>query len=304
MAVLPTDQAKTLLSMLKELDVFYVRVISSPTIGSFTGLRSTLDVKSDMSAPLSDLWWVDAKTLSETSEDPHIVAAVNRLAILAQDTTTAKRLCRDLWSMTEERNQFLAIIRALLLPLTGQDIMAVNIREYPESLVIGQPVHRAHLGMGSPLTWHSAPDGRCEVDIINIDITDEDEDSCGSKTPIEMKLTSFGWQNLNPVLGNAVVFSFVQHKRHPKMNPLVPVVGISGNQGQLIVTAYDACGDVLLHSVPITWLDFRTGQFQVEGLLAIWLGLDHRLFLRRVTGEEPCSGLQERLRRDGALTHF
>ena len=75
----------------------------------------------------------------------------------------------------------------------------MNIREYPENVVIGEPVHRIHLGIGSPLTWHGAPDGRCAIDLVNVDAVEEEEDSSGSKTPVEIKMSAFG--RPNQVLG-------------------------------------------------------------------------------------------------------
>ena len=225
-----------------------------------------------------DILGLDVKALTEASEDPDVRAAVGRFASLAKDNTTGKRLARELRRLSDERSQMLAIIREVLLPLTGQEIMKVNIREYPESVVIGEPVHRIHLGIGSPLTWHGAPDGRCAIDLVNVDAVEEEEDSSGSKTPVEMKMSAFGRPNIK-VLGNAVIFSFVQQKRHPTTNPLVPVMGISGNQGSLLFAAYDASSDILLHSVPTSWLDFRSNQFNLTGLFLLSLGLHHRALL-------------------------
>ena len=293
MAVLPVDQATDLVAKLH--NIFYLKILSAPTVASFTGLRSTLDVRSEASSPVWDILGLDVKALTEASEDPDVRAAVGRFASLAKDNTTGKRLARELRRLSDERSQMLAIIREV------QEIMKVNIREYQESVVIGEPVHRIHLGIGSPLTWYGAPDGRCAIDLVNVDA---EEDSSGSKTPVEMKMSAFGRPNINQVLGNAVIFSFVQQKRHPTTNPLVPVMGISGNQGSLPFAAYDASSDILLHSVPTPWLDFRSNQFNLTGLFLLWLGLHHRLFLRRTTGEDPHSGLHERLTRDGALEHF
>ena len=121
-------------------------------------------------------------------------------------------------------------------------------------------------------TWHGAPDGRCAIDLVNIDAMEEEEDSSGSKTPVEMKMSAFGRPNVNQVLGNAVIFSFVQQKRHPTKKNLVPVMGISGNQGSLLFAAYDASSDILLHSVPTPWLDFRSNQFNLTDLFLLWLG--------------------------------
>ena len=303
MAVLPVDQATDLVAKLQEVDIFYLKILSAPTVSSFTGLRSTLDVSYEASSPVWDILGLDVKALTEASEDPDVRAAVGRFASLAKDKTTAKRLARELKQLSDEKSQLLAVIREVLLPLTGQENMMVNIREYPESVVMGEPVHRIHLGMGSALTWHGAPDGRCAIDLVNVDAVEEEGDSSGSKTPVEMKI-AFGRPNINQVLGNAVIFSFVQQKRHPTTNPLVPVMGISGNEGSVLFAAYDARSDILLHSVPTTWLDFRSNQFNLTGLFFMWLGLHHRIFLRRTTGDEPHSGLHERLTRDGALEHF
>ena len=196
MAVLPVDQATDLVAKLQEVDIFYLKILSAPTVASFTGL---LDVRSEASSPVWDILGLDVKALTEASEDPDVRAAVGRFASLAKDNTTGKRLARELRRLSDERSQMLAIIREVLLPLTGQEIMKVNIREYPESVVIGEPVHRIHLGIGSPLTWYGAPDGRCAIDLVNVDAVEEEEDSSGSKTPVEMKMSAFGRPNINQV---------------------------------------------------------------------------------------------------------
>ena len=297
-------EAKQMVSAARDLDAVYLRVVSAPIIGSFTGLRSTMDVRSEASLPLLDLWKVDEETFWQAAEDIQIAAAVHRFTAVAKDTNTAHALATALCEYTDERHQFLAIVETVIVPLTGQVSMAVNVREYPESLVVGKPVHREHLGMGTTLTWHGAPDGRSEIDFINVDLTDDDDESAGAKTPIEMKMDSWHYQNMNQVLGNAVVYSFVANTRHPRLNPLVPVLGLSGTRGQLVIAAYDARCDVLIYSNPITWLDLRSSSFRLEGLLILWLALHHRLFLRQVVGDEPASGLQNILDQAGALHRY
>ena len=89
----------------------------------------------------------------------------------------------------------------------------------------------------------------------------------------------------------------IQNKHHTRLHPLVPA------PGNLVLSACGSCKDVLLHSMPITWLDFIAGQFQLEGLLILRLAFRHRLFLKWVIEDEPCSG-QEIFRRDGAVGHF
>ena len=148
MAVLPVDQATDLVAKL-QVDIFYLKILSAPTVASFTGLRSTLDVRSEASSPVWDILGLDVKALTEASEDPDVRAAVGRFASLAKDNITGKRLVRELRQLSDERSQRLAIIREVLLPLTGQEIMKVNIREYPESVCSPNP-----LGDWAPGTEH------------------------------------------------------------------------------------------------------------------------------------------------------
>jgi hypothetical protein len=81
-------------------------------------------------------------------------------------------------------------------------------------------------------------------------------------------------------------------------------LGLSGGQGKLIVVFYDPVANVLIYMLPESWIDMRTWRFSLGGLLLIWLVLHHTLFLKPLTGEEPPSGLLDRLSRDGVLNRY
>ena len=103
MAVLPVDQATDFVAKLQEVDIFYLEILSAPTVASFTGLRSTLDVRSEASSPVWDILGLDVKALTEASEDPDVRAAVGQFASLAKGNTTGKRLARELRQLSDMR---------------------------------------------------------------------------------------------------------------------------------------------------------------------------------------------------------
>ena len=115
-------------------------------------------------------------------------------------------------------------------------------------------------------------------------------DSSGAKTLIEMKRPPLNSAHLNQVIGNSVTYSFVHKNRHPTQNTLVPVVGISGSTGKLLMAAYDCARDVLIYTQPHPWFNTRTAAFVEDGLLLLWLCLHHRIFLKELSGSKPCSG--------------
>ena len=62
-----------------------------------------------------------------------------------------------------------------------------------------------------------------------------DAKSSGNKTPVEIKSGSLTCRHLHQIVGNAVTYSFIHNKRHPDQNALVPVLGLSGVHGMLII---------------------------------------------------------------------
>ena len=181
---------------------------------------------------------------------------------------------------------------------------SVSKREYAAGTVDEEVIPREHLGIGTTDTWHGSPDCRCDIDIINVDTVEEVVDSSGAKTLIEMKRPPLNSAHLNQVIGNSVTYSFVHKNRHPTQNTLVPVVGISGSTGMLLMAAYDCARDVLIYTQPHPWFNTRTAAFVEDGLLLLWLCLHHRIFLKEFSGSKPCSELHGRFRRDGVLERF
>ena len=71
------------------------------------------------------------------------------------------------------------------------------------------------------------------------------EESSGGKTSYKAK-TEFSQDSVDQLLGHAVVTSFVHGNRHPNQNPLVPAVGISCLEGEVMALLYDCRKDALL----------------------------------------------------------
>ena len=193
--------------------------------------------------------------------------------------------------------------------LATTPLVVVNKKEFKEKYV-KSPSRRDFLGIGTIHTWHGAPDARCDVDVDIVDVDllargntiDENlsDSSTGAKTGIEMNSGSLGVRARNQVIGNVVTYSFVHNNRHPSQNPLVPVLGLSGSRGTVMIALYNAVKDVLLYSNPCTWLHHDKARFSHQGLLLIWLALHHHFLLNRVTGDIK-SRLHERYETDGVL---
>ena len=128
-------------------------------------------------------------------------------------------------------------------------------------------IHREHLGMGTMYTWHGAPDCRCNIDLVNLDLIDEDvsdAESTGAKTLLELKPRALNLRHLHQVIGNTVVYGFVHYNRHPTHNPLVPVLGWSGGLGICMVAFYDLVHDVFMYVLPTPLFDGHKSRFARE----------------------------------------
>ena len=74
----------------------------------------------------------------------------------------------------------------------------------------------------------------------------------GGKMGYEAKKSIVNY-DLDQVLTQAVVASFIHKNRHPDEHCLVPAVGVSVEEGYIIVVLYDCERDILLTSAEI-WL--------------------------------------------------
>ena len=87
--------------------------------------------------------------------------------------------------------------------------MVTNRREYPDELVKRENP-TGYLGFGTELTWHSAPDCQCDVEVLNLDRVEEgdlsDTESTGAKTLVEAKAGRLCPRHLNQIICNAVTY--------------------------------------------------------------------------------------------------
>ena len=108
-------------------------------------------------------------------------------------------------------------------------------------------------GMGSTLTWHGSPEGRADWTPLYFvrrpsDTDSDAESSSGGKTAYEAK-PRFKPRHLGQLLVHAVVSSHVHHNRHPRQNPLIPALGISGVDGEMVAGLYDCTKDKYCQSL-------------------------------------------------------
>ena len=94
--------------------------------------------------------------------------------------------------MKTERKQLEKIIKHVLSPLSGRPVV-VNKQEFNKQCMMEGLIERDYLGIGTNYTWHGAPDARCDIDIVAVDLLREETDgnisdsSTGARKGIEMK---------------------------------------------------------------------------------------------------------------------
>ena len=182
-----------------------------------------------------------------------------------------------------ERLQFLTVADTILRRLTP--VFEVNKRWY--SCHVNPSISPRFMGMGSLRTWRGHLDGRADFAPVSIirgstieDNSDsESELSAGGKTVCEAK-KEFDYRDMDQLVAQAVVSSFISKTRHRDQNSLIPAVGLSLIEGELVVAMYDSNLDILLTSDPVQWLDMEMRRLTGPGIVFLWLVLHHRLFLR------------------------
>ena len=309
---LPAEVVKEMVDGLceTEMPISYAKVVHASSMGTFTSLHTTLEVSNRRRCTVWNLWHITKETLEKGAQgasQPDLRKALSRLAEVVNEG--AETLVKQLEGQRSERKQLMMIIEHVLTQLTGQPVV-VNKKEIKEKYVKA-PSRRDFLGIGTIRTWHGAPDARCAVDIVDVDLLADrntidgnlSESSTGAKTGTEMKSCNLGVQARNQVIGNVVTYSFVHNNRHPSQNPLVPELGLSGSRRTVMIALYDSVKDILLYSNPCTWLHHTKAKFSHHGLLLIWLALHHHFLLNRVTGEFK-SGLHEIFEADGVLNVY
>ena len=308
---LPAEVVKEMVdgSSRTRMPIFYAKVVHASSVGTFTSLHTALEVSNRQRCAVWDLCDIRKDTLekgAQCASQPDLQKALSRLAEVVNKG--AESLVKQLEGQRSERKQLMTIVEQVLTPLSGKPVV-VNKKEFKEKY-LKLPCRREFLGIGTIHTWYVAPDARCDVDVDIVDVDllarrntiDENlsDSSTGAKTGFEMKSGNLGVRARNQVIGNVVTYSFVHNNRHPSQNPLVPVLGLSGSRGTVMIALYDAVKDVLLYSNPCTWLRHDKVKFSHQGLLLIWLALHHHFLLNRVTGDIK-SRLHERFEMDGVL---
>ena len=310
MAALSQTEAEGLLEKLRNVECYFVGVRTAPALGAFTNLHTTMRLRNEEIRSFSEMWDIDTATLMGDAGSAARKRAVNHLAhVFGTGVQKLRELSEELESNGRvEHKHMVTIAEYLLKPLMGGGETSVVLNKVEYSSVPG--VKTDFLGMGNEHTWHGAPDCRADiVDVINLDTVPQEEEvsdaeSQGRKTPVEVKPVTLMVRHLHQIVGNAVVYSFTHHNRHPDQNSLVPVLGISGLRGLMMVTLYDCVEDVLVYVHPHKWFNTYEVLFAPEGLLMVWLALYHSLFLKRLRGVYVKSGLHERFSRDNLLAHY
>ena len=104
--------------------------------------------------------------------------------------------------------------------------------------------------------------------------------------------------DVDQIVAQSVVSSFIHNTRHPEQNPLIPSVGISTFERKVMAVFYDPYLDVLLLSSKIKWLEEEEQCFSKPGVVFLWLLRHHQLFLKSL---DAC---QEQLEKSGLVRSF
>ena len=94
--------------------------------------------------------------------------------------------------------------------------------------------------------------------------------------------------HLPQVSTQVVVWSFVQHNRHPDENPLVPAILINMRSFRFVM--YDCVHDVFLELTDDVPFLNKTGQFKLLSIAYLWVILHHSMFLNRLKLPDGTAG--------------
>ena len=250
-------RAQNVMDCLKKMSFEFAKVKCASPIGTFTSLHDTIKYSGNYLDQIAvlDLFNITKDILMGKTESKNKALAVDRLVSTLDNEIGRKSLHEGLKEKLES-DQFWFISSHLLLPLAGECTLSSEYREthkkYSNGGASKDPLpFVGQTGIGSTDTWHGKPDAICNI-IVSQPNGKANEDGGketphgGTETPAEAKAREFTLKTLNQVVGQAVVASFIQHNTYPRMNPLVPAIGISGC-GSMTATMYDSEHDVLLH---------------------------------------------------------
>lgn len=155
------------------------------------------------------------------------------------------------------------------------------------------------MGMGNSKVWHGSPDGLCDITPLttlrgggaDIDTESgaESDVFSGTKSVIEGK-REFSPTDMNQLIGEAVVMSYIHNKRHSNQPGLVPALGLA--LGNVMVAMYDSTRDILLLLLPTVWFKgeviSKEKSYDLVWLVILWTMLHHQLFVNEsVLGQMP-----------------
>ena len=305
------QEAQDIMDELRHIYMYVVKVKSAPCAGKFSSMPGCIVYDTVQGrVPLGAVMDISHDTLTGKGNNRDRSIALRRLIRALNNDDNVSALVTSLSEALTERMQFLALAKYFLDGLTPSVVL--NALSYSAKTMreAGAHIATGYLGMGSSITWHGTPDGRADwaplqsVSHIHDDSDSDSEASSGGKTTCEAKKT-FSPSELDQLMAQAVVSSYVHYNRHPEQNPLVPALGFSCMDGLLLAVVYDCTTDTMLQLLPLPWIDMPKRRLVQHGVVVMWLLLHHRLFLKQLpTGSLPRAGLTDIFERSGALLDY
>lgn len=130
------------------------------------------------------------------------------------------------------------------------------------------------LFLGALNAWHGSLDVVFGNPSLFVTVMEEDGDtSPGGRVE---SLTFDTSRTKSQLLAKAIVFSFIQKKRHPEFDHfLIPCIGITRHQ--IIFIFYDSSNDLLLEG-PRHDLVLVDGSVNYEAVIAVWLVMNYKFY--------------------------
>ena len=88
----------------------------------------------------------------------------------------------------------------------------------------------------------------------------------------------------NQLIGQTIMFSYTQKKRHPDFNAAVPGIAIDAKRFRIVI--YDCDKDCLILSKePIQYRKNKNKFYDVAGIVLLWAVLHHREVLKKLKSD-------------------
>ena len=213
-----------------------------------------------------------------------------------------------------ERDVSVALCQHIFVPLsrTNEVFLEQSCRKHLSTLgPRGSRIRTAHIGIGSPHTWHGSPDMRVRgMSVLTtkkyeVEVSDDDNEvsgdndlSDGMTTAIETKVCS-KVTNLPQLVATSVVSSFTEHCLHAVT--ATPTILI--DMEKVITCFNESQHDILLILCPVRL--GQNGHISAPALLLLWLTLNHRHFLQELPQHDNLrSTIRCKLSDNGYLPYF